>query len=135
MRVGAWLEVDVQRAIPRALAGGFQSLLLRVPMAGLAVEALAHDKARGVQYDSADHRVGAGPVVRLARELNGARRPLQVYVSVAICVIQFWHYTRAESNHRVIDNRKVYENLQCQSAGSIDVNVCVRPARARLPLQ
>ena len=42
-------------------------------------------------------------------------------------------YTRAESDHPVIDNRKVFEILQCLlSAGSVDASAWVRPARARL---
>jgi hypothetical protein len=80
---------------------------------GLTVIALPGHASVGVEDDGANHRIGAGPVVRLARELDGACGPMQVYVSVGICGIQSWQYTRAKSNHSVINNRKVYEILQC----------------------
>jgi hypothetical protein len=41
---------------------------------------------------------------------------VQVYVPVVIDGVQCRQYTRAESDHRVINNRKVIENLQCLEA-------------------
>ena len=70
------------------------------------MEALARQEAAGVEDDSAHHWIGAGPVVGLARELDGARGPVQVQLLVVICGIQSWQYTRAKSNHPVIDKPK-----------------------------
>ena len=88
-----------------------------------AVEALAGQEAVRVKDDSAHHRVGAGPVVRLARQLDGAGGPVEIQFLVVICGIQSWQYTRAKSNHPVIDNRKVYEILQCLQRW-IRIDVC-----------
>ena len=122
MGVRAGFEADVQGSVPGAVAGRRESLLFSVGLPSVAVEAFAGHQAVGVDHHRADHRVGTGPVVGLARELQGTRGPMKVYAPVVIWGIQCWQYTRAESDHRVINNRKVIENLQyLQSAGSVDV--------------
>ena len=123
MRVGAWLEVDIDSAASRTVTSRRKSLLLRVHLARPAVVALAGDKAVGPKHHSADHRVGTRPVVSLAGKLDGMGGPVQVQVSFAVCGVQCWQYTRAKSDHEaVIDNRKrSTENLQpAFSAGSLN---------------
>ena len=92
--VCAGLEIDIQRAVPRPVTCSCESLFLGVPVPSLAVVTLARDVAFSIQNDCADHWIGAGPVVRLACELNGARRPMEVYVSVAFRVLQSPKYIR-----------------------------------------
>ena len=88
MGVPARLEVDVQGAVHRTLARRGERLLLGVRFPSLAMEAFAREKAAGIDHHGAHHRIGAGPVVRLACELQGAGGPLQVYGAVAIGGIQ-----------------------------------------------
>ena len=94
-------------------------------LAGFTVVSLTGDKTFGVQYYSTDHWIRTGAVVSLAGKLDRMGSPMQVQVSITFCGIQYWQYTRAESNHdAVIDNRKrSTENLQFAfSAGSIDAS-------------
>jgi hypothetical protein len=122
MQVSAWLEVDVQGATSRAVTSCTERFLLRVHLAGFVVVSLAGNQAFGVQHHGADHWIRARPVVSLAGKLDGMGGPVKVQVSFAVCGIQSWQYTRAESDHEaVIDNRKrSTENLQSAfSAGSI----------------
>src|SRR2546422_1186412 len=83
MRVGAGLEVDVEGAAFRALARLGKSLLLGVRLAGTLVKALAGEMALPIEHNGADHGVGARSKVRLSRQLEGARRPMQVGAAVA----------------------------------------------------
>ena len=122
MLVRARLEVDICGSAFRAVTGCRESLLFRVGLAGLMVVSLAGYKPFGVQHHSPDHWIRAGPVVGQAGKLDGMGGPMQVEVSYAVCGIQCWQYTRAESDHEaVIDNRKrSTENLQSAfSAGSL----------------
>ena len=112
----AGLEVDVQRAVHRALAGRRQSLLLGVWFTRLAVVPLAGQEAGSVEHDGAHHGVRAGPVVRRRASSRARAAHMQVYGSVVISGIQFWQIYPRRTNHPVIDNRKVYEILHCFQA-------------------
>src|SRR5437870_11921592 len=83
MRVGAGLEVDVKGAAFRALARLGECLLLGVRLAGTLVKALAGDMALPIEHNGADHGVGARAQGRLSRQLEGARRPMQVGAAIA----------------------------------------------------
>jgi len=72
------LEVDVDRPAAGARTGGYQCDHLRVVLPLGVVVALTGHVARGVDHDRPHHRVGAGAIVREARELEGARGPLHV---------------------------------------------------------
>jgi hypothetical protein len=105
MRAG--LEVHIESRTASTLAGGSQGFLFGVRVAGLLVVSLARQPAFGVDQDRANHRVGARPVVSLAREVDGVRGPVQVNVLLTVCLMQSWQYTRAEGDHcAVINNRK-----------------------------
>ena len=107
MLVRAGLQVHVKSRTTSALAGGSQGFLFGVRVAGLLVVSLAGDPAFCVHKDRANHRVGARPVVSLAREVDGVRGPVQVNVLLTVCLMQSWQYTRAEGDHcAVINNRK-----------------------------
>src|SRR5207253_9294616 len=83
MRVGEGLEVDVKGAAFRALARLGECLLLGVRLAGTLVKALAGEMALPIEHNGADHGVGARAKARLSRQLEGARRPMQVGAAVA----------------------------------------------------
>ena len=113
----ARLEVDVQRPTSGALAGCGESFLFGVQLACRVVVSLSSDTSFDVQHNRAHHRVRARPVVRLARKLDGVRGPVQVNGPIVVSELQSWQYTRAESDHRVINNReRSIENLQLPSA-------------------
>src|SRR5207247_2651618 len=76
--VGAGLEVHIDAAAPGAVARLLERLLLGMWLSLGSVVALAGEVALAVQHHRADHRVGAGPVVGTARQLEGARRPVKV---------------------------------------------------------
>jgi hypothetical protein len=92
--VGAWLEVDVHRAVPRSFTGSGERHLLGVWLPSLLVISLARHVAISVKDDCSNHRIGAGSVVGLACELDGARRPVKVYVSVTFRRMQASQYRR-----------------------------------------
>jgi hypothetical protein len=94
MFVRAGLEVDVQRSVARAVTGSCERFLFRVWLPRFAVESFARNMTLSVQDDCAHHRIRASPVVGLARQLNGARRPVKVYVSVAFRRKQSSKYIR-----------------------------------------
>ena len=85
MCVRARFKVDVQRAAPGAAACYLERLLLSVWLAGLAVVTLAREAASRIQHHRAHHRIGAGPVLRLAGKVDGARRPMQIGAGVMLC--------------------------------------------------
>jgi hypothetical protein len=87
-------EVDVQRAVSRPVTRCGESQLLRVRLSSLLVISLAGNVALSVQDNCTHHRVGAGSVVSLACEFDGARRPMKVYVSVAFRRMQSSKYIR-----------------------------------------
>src|SRR2546426_11831950 len=83
MGVGAGLEVDVECASFRALPGLSKRLFLGMRVTGPLVIALAGEVTLAIEHDGTDHRVRAGAVVRLGRQREGARRPMQVGAAAA----------------------------------------------------
>jgi hypothetical protein len=92
MRAG--FEIDVKSAISRPVTGCRKSHFLCVWLPSFLVIALARQVALRIENDRANHWIGAGPVVSLACELDGARGPVQVYVPVAFRRMQSWKYIR-----------------------------------------
>jgi hypothetical protein len=92
--VRAGLEVDVHRAVPRSFTGSGERHLFGVWLPSLQVISLARHVAISVKDDCSHHRIGARSVVGLACELDGARRPVKVYVSVTFWRMQSSKYIR-----------------------------------------
>ena len=78
MRVGAWLEVDVERPASRPIARDGESFLLGMRLARGMVITLAGQITVTVEDHRANHRIWAGAEVREARQLEGARRPMKI---------------------------------------------------------
>ena len=85
MRVRTWFEIDVQRATLCSLARGLERLLLSVWPPRLTVITLAGEPTDCVQHHRPNHRIWAGPVIGLTRQLDGTRSPVQVDTRIGRC--------------------------------------------------
>ena len=94
MRMDAGFEVDIERPIASKFAGGGERFLLGMELTMSAMEALSSQVPIRVQYHRAHHRIRARPEVGLARQIDGACGPMQVYARIRICCRQTrWQYT------------------------------------------
>src|SRR5438876_10993402 len=101
MGVRARLEVDVQRAAFGPIARLGESLFFGMRLAGPLVITLAREMALAIQNHSADHGVGAGVVVRLSRQGEGAGRPVHVCAALAVLFLPGGMYLSCHCNNRI----------------------------------
>jgi hypothetical protein len=85
MAMDARLEVDVKSAASGPFTCGGECLFCGMWLTLSTVVSLARKEARAIQNDRADHGIWTRPEVRKTRQLQGARRPMQVN---ARCVVQ-----------------------------------------------